>query len=154
MLRNCFRSGVALACLLQLAACAGLPPQVPGPTSTVGAAAIPENDVVQGVNAFKSTFSTSGMAGVGRNVTKCQDAAARHAALDLVRQCLAFEMAALIVSTSHDNRMHTQPLPHMSKTDFTRRFDLYFGEMGVAPASRGTAADDLFRRILPMVQSS
>lgn len=153
MTRNYYSSVLALACAILVAACQAPPPAQPaGQAVAASTAAFPENDVVEGVKAFKSTYSSSGIAGVNRNVGKCQGAAARHAAADLVRQCLSFEMAALIVTAAHDNRMHTQPLPNMSKTDFTRRFDTYFGELGVAPASRGAAADDLFKRVLPLVQ--
>ena len=155
MPHNRSRLGLASACLILLTACqVPLPAQPPVQTVAANPTTFPDNDVAEGVKAFKSTYSTTGMAGVGRNVAKCQVAAARHAAADLVRECLSFEMAALIVSAAHDNRMQTQPLPNMSKTDFTRRFDLYFGELGVAPDSRGAAADDLFRRVLPLVQPS
>jgi hypothetical protein len=114
-------------------------------------AAIADSDIAAGVDAFKSVFSRLGMAGVGRDVKACQKNAGKGAPADLVRQCFAFEMAAMIVTVGHDNQQHSAPMPNLAQADFMRRFDGYCDTLGVRRIDRKPVTDGLFQRVYPQI---
>ena len=60
---------------------------------------------------------------------------------------MAFETAALRVTTEHDTRMRSAPLPGLSQAEFDRRLEGYCTRLGVTrpdcPAARTSMSEQV-----------
>ena len=106
-----------------------------------------ENEVATGVSVFRNAMARGGMGEVARVSRTCRGTMAPGADIGLARQCMAFETAALRVTTEHDARTRSEPLPGLSRADFDRRMDGYCGKMGVTrqdcPAARTSMSEQV-----------
>lgn len=111
----------------------------------------PDNEVAQGVGAFRASMASGGMVQVARDIRKCQETMSSGAPADLVRQCFAFETAAFNVAMAHDARVRTAPLAGLSRAEFSRRLDGYCARMGVSPrdcpAARTSMSEQVNHRL-------
>ncbi len=129
---------VALALLLAFSGCQVRPPA--GSAQYPEYMRFPETEIRMALDAFRKSTAKGGMVQVARDIRTCQGTLAPATPQDLVRQCFAFETAALQVTTAHDERMGSAPLPGLSRSEFDRRLDRYCTRMGITgpscPAAR------------------
>ncbi len=112
-----------------------------------GHAFMPDAVIVEGVQSFNAVFRQEGFAGVQTQVTGCRSSVQRGINGDAVPHCFAFDVAAFLVTVSHDRVRHTAPMPNLDIPSFRRRFALYQEALGVPSTARQQVEDSVFQRV-------
>ena len=120
--------------------------QAPQAPSDPGHAYMPDAVILEGVQSFNNVFRREGFAGVQTQVIGCRNNVQRHIDADAIPHCFAFDVAAFIVSVSHDRVHRTAPMASLDVPSFQRRFALYQQALGVPPALRQQVEDSVFQR--------
>jgi hypothetical protein len=111
-----------------------------------GHAYMPDAVILEGVQSFNAVFRQEGFAGVQTQVLGCRNSVQRHINADAIPHCFAFDVAAFVVSVSHDRMHHTVPMESLDIPSFRRRFALYQQALGVPSALRQQVEDSVFQR--------
>ena len=114
---------------------------------------MPDPVIVEGVQSFSDVFHQGGFAGIQTQVIGCRNSAQRGINGDAMPHCFAFDVAAFMVSVSHDRVHHTAPMANLDLPSFRRRFALYQQTLGVPPALRQQVEDSVFQRVAAVLGS-